>query len=93
MQRGAVPLDAGDALNFGALAAATEGYGAADLKDLVARAAHHAVVRGALGARDFEQAQSEFVPLGLRDAQQGRRADVRWSDIGGASRPLARARG
>jgi len=36
-----------------------------------------------LGARDLEKAQRDFVPLSLRDVQQGKRAEVRWSDIGG----------
>ncbi|EJD40467.1 AAA-domain-containing protein [Auricularia subglabra TFB-10046 SS5] len=78
-------LDVEDVINYVALATTTEGYSATDLKDLVAGAVHHAAMRDrpALGARDFEHAQKEFVPLSLRDVQQTKRTEVRWADIGG----------
>lgn len=69
----------------------TEGYTAADIKDLVAGAVQQAVIRCAksgetmlsLGQLDFVQAQKAFTPLSLRGVAL-QKSDVRWSDIGGA---------
>jgi hypothetical protein len=78
-------------LNFGAVAATTEGYAPADLKDLVSRAVHRAAVRcsgheGAttLALEDFEKAKEGFVPVSLRDVPL-QTSEVAWTDIGGAS--------
>lgn len=72
----------------------TEGYLPADLKDLVDRAVHQALIRSiktslrepsaviSLELEDFESAQSGFVPVSLRDVKL-QKSSVNWSDIGG----------
>ncbi|KAF9495315.1 AAA-domain-containing protein [Pleurotus eryngii] len=76
-------------LNFTSLATQTEGYSAADLQDLVARAVHRVAIRAAtdpdsvkLTIADFEAAQVDFTPLSLRDVKL-QKSDVLWSDVGG----------
>ncbi|KAH8109796.1 AAA-domain-containing protein [Phellopilus nigrolimitatus] len=79
-----------DSLNFTSLATQTEGYLPTDLKDLVSRAVHEAVIRSGekkssslkLLPVDFEKAQVDFVPLSLRDIKL-QKSDVSWADIGG----------
>jgi len=72
----------------------TEGYLPSDLKDLVDRAVHQAIIRSlktthrdpskpiSLELSDFETAQSGFVPISLRDVKL-QKSTVNWSDIGG----------
>ncbi|KAI7959920.1 hypothetical protein MJO29_004988 [Puccinia striiformis f. sp. tritici] len=72
----------------------TEGYLPSDLKDLVDRAVHQAIMRALRTSRrdsskpiplelaDFENAQSGFVPISLRDVKL-QKSTVNWSDIGG----------
>ncbi|KAA1119272.1 Peroxisome biosynthesis protein pex1 [Puccinia graminis f. sp. tritici] len=72
----------------------TEGYLPSDLKDLVDRAVHQAIIRSlrttprepskpiSLELSDFESAQSGFVPISLRDVKL-QKSTVNWSDIGG----------
>ncbi|KAJ2931208.1 hypothetical protein H1R20_g5824, partial [Candolleomyces eurysporus] len=67
-----------DNLNFTALATQTEGYSASDLQDLVSRAIH----QGELSYEDFAAAQTDFVPLTLRDVKL-EKSDTSWADIGG----------
>jgi peroxin-1 len=69
----------------------TEGYAPADMKDLVDRAVHRAVVRCSsaggpttLTLADFEKAKEGFIPVSLRDVPL-QTSEVAWSDIGGAS--------
>ncbi|CEQ38689.1 SPOSA6832_00142, partial [Sporobolomyces salmonicolor] len=78
-------------LNCASIAAITEGYLPADLRDLVDRAVHQAAIRmmGAsssapltLTANDFLTAQTGFVPLSLRDVKL-QKSEVQWADIGG----------
>lgn len=77
-------------LNFAALATQTEGYSASDLQDLVARAIHQVAMRisldpsahAELSHGDFIKAQTEFVPLTLRDVKL-EKSNISWSDIGG----------
>ncbi|GAA6031995.1 hypothetical protein JCM8097_003379 [Rhodosporidiobolus ruineniae] len=82
-------------LNPASVAASTEGYLPADLRDLVDRAVQKAAIRGmgekenvaqgeplTLTPADFDAAQSGFVPLSLRDVKL-QKSDVQWADIGG----------
>ncbi|KAG9016438.1 Peroxisome biosynthesis protein pex1 [Tulasnella sp. JGI-2019a] len=77
-------------LNFTTLATLTDGYSANDLRDLVGKAMHEAILRSSkvsllkpyLMAEDFTAAQIGFTPLSLRDVQL-QHSEVRWSDIGG----------
>ncbi|BGP21579.1 peroxin-1 [Rhodotorula toruloides] len=81
-------------LNYASIAAVTEGYLPADLRDLVDRAVQQAAIRsmssasassyGALEltADDFTAAQQGFVPLSLRDVKL-QKSEVQWADIGG----------
>ncbi|GAA5897416.1 hypothetical protein JCM6882_001881 [Rhodosporidiobolus microsporus] len=86
-------LTAAPSLNYASIAAMTEGYLPADLRDLVDRAVHQAAIRTmgtsvaageplALTPSDFTAAQSGFVPLSLRDVKL-QKSDVQWADIGG----------
>ncbi|GAA5888591.1 hypothetical protein JCM16303_000882 [Sporobolomyces ruberrimus] len=77
--------------NAASIAAITEGYLPADLKDFVDRAVHQSAIRTmtrspgsdlVLTADDFNQAQIGFVPLSLRDVKL-QKSEVQWSDIGG----------
>ncbi|GAA5966735.1 hypothetical protein JCM3765_000928, partial [Sporobolomyces pararoseus] len=77
--------------NSASIAAITEGYLPADLKDFVDRAVHQSAIRTMssspgsgliLTADDFNQAQIGFVPLSLRDVKL-QKSEVQWSDIGG----------
>ncbi|KAJ3562418.1 hypothetical protein NP233_g9586 [Leucocoprinus birnbaumii] len=85
-----ITMDSETPLNFTALATQTEGYSALDLQDLVARAIHQVAMRAALSqsekpkltAADFANAQTDFVPLSLRDVKL-QKSDIAWSDIGG----------
>ncbi|KAF9460743.1 P-loop containing nucleoside triphosphate hydrolase protein [Collybia nuda] len=84
-----IQQDTDSPLNYTALATQTEGYSALDLKDLIGRAVHQVALRASSGAepitltsRDFVTAQSDFVPLSLRDVKL-QKSDVAWSDIGG----------
>lgn len=45
------------------------------------------VVQVTLSAKDFVEAQEDFVPLSLRDVPL-QKSDVEWADIGGACSPL-----
>ncbi|BGP44588.1 Peroxisome biosynthesis protein pex1 [Rhodotorula kratochvilovae] len=79
-------------LNCASIAAITEGYLPADLRDLVDRAVQQAAIRSlssaspsaalVLTAEDFASAQRGFVPLSLRDVKL-QKSDVAWADIGG----------
>ncbi|GAA6051698.1 hypothetical protein JCM3770_001233 [Rhodotorula araucariae] len=81
-------------LNCASIAAMTEGYLPADLRDLVDRAVQQAAIRSlsapaaaqadalVLTAEDFAAAQQGFVPLSLRDVKL-QKSDVAWADIGG----------
>ncbi|GAA5917117.1 hypothetical protein JCM5296_001201 [Sporobolomyces johnsonii] len=78
-------------LNCASIAAITEGYLPADLRDLVDRAVHQAAIRTmgfsssaplTLTADDFLAAQTGFVPLSLRDVKL-QKSEVQWADIGG----------
>lgn len=83
-------------LNCASIAAITEGYLPADLRDLVDRAVQQAAIRSLLSssaaapssnglvltADDFHAAQQGFVPLSLRDVKL-QKSDVAWADIGG----------
>lgn len=76
-------------LNYGAVAALTEGYLSVDLRGFVDRAIIQASVRCRdtsdpleLGLADFVKAQEDFVPLSLRDVKL-QTSSVEWSDIGG----------
>ncbi|TNY17359.1 P-loop containing nucleoside triphosphate hydrolase protein [Rhodotorula diobovata] len=83
-------------LNCASIAAMTEGYLPADLRDLVDRAVQQAAIRSLgspssaagsdtpliLTAEDFAAAQQGFVPLSLRDVKL-QKSDVAWADIGG----------
>ncbi|GAA5997379.1 AAA family ATPase peroxin 1 [Rhodotorula paludigena] len=84
-------------LNCASIAAITEGYLPADLRDLVDRAVQQAAIRSlpssssaaapssdglVLTADDFHAAQQGFVPLSLRDVKL-QKSDVAWADIGG----------
>ncbi|KAG0145472.1 hypothetical protein CROQUDRAFT_78787 [Cronartium quercuum f. sp. fusiforme G11] len=72
----------------------TEGYQPADLLDLVDRAIQRAVIRNlqkstegpdgtvSLENVDFQEAQSGYVPISLRDVKL-EKSDVEWADIGG----------
>lgn len=72
----------------------TEGYQPADLKDLVDRAVQQALMRYCrkrvedrsgpvrLEDLDFEEAQSDYIPISLRDVKL-QKSDVEWADIGG----------
>ncbi|GAA5844698.1 hypothetical protein JCM11251_007352 [Rhodosporidiobolus azoricus] len=86
-------LTAAPTLNYASIAAMSEGYLPADLRDLVDRAVHQAAIRTmgeakaageplALTPQDFTAAQSGFVPLSLRDVKL-QKSDVQWADIGG----------
>ncbi|GAA6059881.1 hypothetical protein JCM10212_007086 [Sporobolomyces blumeae] len=77
--------------NAAAIAAITEGYLPADLRDFVDRAVHQAAIRTmarspgsslTLTADDFNQAQVGFVPLSLRDVKL-QKSETQWADIGG----------
>ncbi|GAA5923458.1 AAA family ATPase peroxin 1 [Sporobolomyces koalae] len=79
--------------NAASIAAITEGYLPADLKDFVDRAVHQSAIRTmasatspgsdlVLTADDFNKAQIGFVPLSLREVKL-QKSDVQWSDIGG----------
>ncbi|BGP12537.1 hypothetical protein JCM10213_007619 [Rhodosporidiobolus nylandii] len=82
-----------DGLNCAAIAASTEGYLPADLRDLVDRAVHQAAMR-TMGSKaesgaalsllpaDFDAAQKGFTPLSLRDVKL-QKSEVQWADIGG----------
>ncbi|ORY80196.1 P-loop containing nucleoside triphosphate hydrolase protein [Leucosporidium creatinivorum] len=81
-------LDA-TSLNYTTIAALTEGYLPADLRDLVDRAIHQSAIRAAstvkgleLTLDDFVSAQVGFVPLSLRDVKL-QKSEVQWADIGG----------
>ncbi|GAA6011810.1 hypothetical protein JCM11491_000758 [Sporobolomyces phaffii] len=85
------PLSIDSKFNAASIAAMTEGYLPADLRDLVDRAIHQSAIRTmtqsmgsapVLSADDFIQAQLGFVPLSLRDVKLQKSA-VQWSDIGG----------
>ncbi|BGO92769.1 hypothetical protein NBRC10512_007888 [Rhodotorula toruloides] len=81
-------------LNYASIAAVTEGYLPADLRDLVDRAVQQAAIRSMssppapsssaleLTADDFSAAQQGFVPLSLRDVKL-QKSEVQWADIGG----------
>jgi peroxin-1 len=79
-------------LNCTTIAAQTEGYLPADLRDLVDRAIHQASIRSftssvpssglSLTLEDFNSAQIGFVPLSLRDVKL-QKSEVQWADIGG----------
>jgi peroxin-1 len=79
-------------LNYTTIAAQTEGYLPADLRDLVDRAIHQASIRSftssvpssglSLTLEDFNSAQIGFVPLSLRDVKL-QKSEVQWADIGG----------
>lgn len=79
-------------LDCAAVAAATEGYLPADLRDLVDRAVQQAAIRSlgepaspdalTLEVDDFWAAQKGFVPLSLRDVKL-QKSEVQWADIGG----------
>ncbi|EGG08049.1 peroxisome assembly protein Pex1p [Melampsora larici-populina 98AG31] len=72
----------------------TEGYQPADLKDLVDRAVQQSLIRYCrervedrsgpvrLEDVDFEEAQSDYIPISLRDVKL-QKSDVEWADIGG----------
>ncbi|KAH9819584.1 peroxisome assembly protein Pex1p [Melampsora americana] len=72
----------------------TEGYQPADLKDLVDRAVQQSLMRYCrkrvedrsvpvcLEDVDFEEAQSDYIPISLRDVKL-QKSDVEWADIGG----------
>ncbi|GAA5969154.1 hypothetical protein JCM11641_007489 [Rhodosporidiobolus odoratus] len=85
-------LKAADTLNCASIAAITEGYLPADLRDLVDRAVHQAAIRTmaaggkestlSLSPDDFLTAQSGFTPLSLRDVKL-QKSEVQWADIGG----------
>ncbi|GAA6006638.1 hypothetical protein JCM10207_005001 [Rhodosporidiobolus poonsookiae] len=86
-----IALTAATSLNPASIAAMTEGYLPADLRDLVDRAVHQAAIRTmgsssssplSLTPEDFTVAQSGFVPLSLRDVKL-QKSDVQWADIGG----------
>jgi len=74
------------------IAAQSEGYLPADLRDLVERAVHQSAIRSAtstdpsstrlLKMVDFEQAQKGFTPLSLRDIKLTQ-SSTSWKDIGG----------
>lgn len=74
------------------IAAQTDGYLPADLRDLVERAVHQSAIRGAAAASsatlrqltmaDFEQAQKGFTPLSLRDIKLTQ-STTSWKDVGG----------
>ncbi|KAG8912248.1 Peroxisome biosynthesis protein pex1, partial [Tulasnella sp. 408] len=82
--------DPDNPINFTSLATQTDGYSATDLRDLVGRAIHQAVVRSSrdkakrpiLVMEDFSAAQVNFTPLSLRDVKL-QKSEVQWSDIGG----------
>ncbi|KAM0755823.1 AAA-domain-containing protein [Meredithblackwellia eburnea MCA 4105] len=83
-------------LNFASVAAITEGYLPADLRDLVDRAVHQCAIKVSKGSTkadsdrqsleltpdNFTAAQVDFVPLSLRDVKL-QKSEVQWSDIGG----------
>ncbi|GAA5856306.1 hypothetical protein JCM8547_000862 [Rhodosporidiobolus lusitaniae] len=83
-------LTASSSLNPASVAAITEGYLPADLRDLVDRAVHQAAIRTmrdgestlSLTPDDFHVAQSGFIPLSLRDVKL-QKSEVQWADIGG----------
>ncbi|KAH8827941.1 P-loop containing nucleoside triphosphate hydrolase protein [Flagelloscypha sp. PMI_526] len=83
-------LDPNTALNFTTLSTQTEGYLAADLKDLVSRAVHQVAMHKAKNLEEecylnyaaFQAAQKDFVPASLRDVKL-QASDVVWADIGG----------
>ncbi|MBW0464686.1 hypothetical protein O181_004401 [Austropuccinia psidii MF-1] len=72
----------------------TEGYAPSDLKDLVDGAVHQAIIRSmkdnnedllpaiSLELVDFENVQSDFVPISLREVKLQKNG-ANWSDIGG----------
>ncbi|KIO34778.1 hypothetical protein M407DRAFT_16729 [Tulasnella calospora MUT 4182] len=84
--------DPENSINFTSLATQTDGYSATDLRDLVGRAIHQAVVRSSrdkvkrpiLILEDFTAAHVNFTPLSLRDVKL-QKSEVQWSDIGGWS--------
>ncbi|KAL8286225.1 hypothetical protein RQP46_004713 [Phenoliferia psychrophenolica] len=76
-------------LNYATIAALTEGYLPADLRDLVDRAIHQGAMRASTESSslelildDFTSAQVDFVPLSLRDVKL-QKSEVQWADIGG----------
>lgn len=79
-------------LDYAAVAATTEGYLPADLRDLADRAVQQAAIRSlseraapaalTLTPEDFSTAQQGFVPLSLRDVKL-QKSEVQWADIGG----------
>ena len=82
-------------LNPTAVATVTEGYLPVDLKDLVDRSVHQAVIRAGrerssaavdapiqLAMQDVAAAEKDFAPLSLRDVKL-QKSDVEWQDIGG----------
>lgn len=85
-------LQTSTALDCAAVAAVTEGYLPADLRDLVDRAVQQSAIRSmaapaapthlTLTSEDFTAAQKGFVPLSLRDVKL-QKSEVQWADIGG----------
>ncbi|KAG9051589.1 Peroxisome biosynthesis protein pex1 [Tulasnella sp. UAMH 9824] len=77
--------DPDNPINFTSLATQTDGYSATDLRDLVGRAIHQAVVRSSrdkvkrpiLVMEDFSAAQVNFTPLSLRDVKL-QKSEVQW---------------
>ena len=82
-------------LNPTAVATITEGYLPVDLKDLIDRSVHQAVIRAGkerssaaadapvqLAMQDVTAAQKDFAPLSLRDVKL-QKSEVEWQDIGG----------
>ncbi|GAA5981337.1 hypothetical protein JCM10908_004073 [Rhodotorula pacifica] len=86
-------LQTSSQLDCAAVAAVTEGYLPADLRDLVDRAVQQSAIRSmssqhaasthlTLTSEDFTAAQKGFVPLSLRDVKL-QKSEVQWADIGG----------
>lgn len=85
-------LQTSTTLDCAAVAAVTEGYLPADLRDLVDRAVQQSAIRSmaapaapihlTLTSEDFTAAQRGFVPLSLRDVKL-QKSEVQWADIGG----------
>ncbi|TKA53102.1 hypothetical protein B0A53_03982 [Rhodotorula sp. CCFEE 5036] len=85
-------LQTSTTLDCAAVAAVTEGYLPADLRDLVDRAVQQSAIRSmaapaapthlTLTSEDFTAAQKGFVPLSLRDVKL-QKSEVQWADIGG----------
>lgn len=83
-------LQAEEDLNPVMIAAQTEGYLPADLKDLVERAVHQSAIRSVgnntfsrrVTMDDFKEAQKGYTPLSLRDIKLTQ-SSTTWKDIGG----------